>query len=47
MGRRRSEDSPDKDEEKTPFDERLSAEEEETSDLHVLFPEPEEEEAKR
>jgi RNA polymerase primary sigma factor len=44
MGRRPSEDSPDKDEEKTPLDERLSAEEEETSDLHVLFPEPEEEE---
>jgi RNA polymerase primary sigma factor len=44
MGPRRSEENPDKDEEKTPFDERLSAEEEETSDLHPLFPEPEEEE---
>jgi len=44
MGRRRSEDSLDKDEEKVPSDERLSSEEEETADLHTLFPEPEEEE---
>jgi RNA polymerase primary sigma factor len=32
-----------KDEEKMPFDEHLDAESEETSDLHALFPEPEEE----
>jgi RNA polymerase primary sigma factor len=49
MSRRNSEDSlrfpaQDKDDEKTPFDERLNAEEEETSDLHALFPESEEEE---
>jgi RNA polymerase primary sigma factor len=44
MGRRSSEDSLDKDEEKTPFDERLGAEEEETADLRSLFPESEEEE---
>jgi len=44
MSRRSSEDSLDKDEEKTPFDERLDAEEEETSDLRTLFPETEEEE---
>jgi len=43
MGRRRSEDI-DKDEEKTPFDERLSAEEEETADLRSLFPESDEDE---
>jgi RNA polymerase primary sigma factor len=30
-----------KDDEKTPFDERLDAESEESSDLHALFPEPE------
>lgn len=47
MGRRSSEDKEDKmdkDEDKAPFDERLNAEEEEASDLHALFPEPEEEE---
>ena len=33
-----------KNEEKPPFDERLGAKEEEISDLHPLFPEPEEEE---
>jgi len=32
-----------KDNEKMPFDERLDAEAEESSDLHALFPEPEEE----
>jgi RNA polymerase primary sigma factor len=44
MSRRRNEDSPDKDEEKAPSDERLDAEEEEAIDLRALFTEPEEEE---
>ncbi len=44
MSQRNSEDSLDKDKEKTPSDERLNGEEEETSDLRSLFPEPDEDE---
>jgi len=44
MSQRHGEDSPDKDEEKTPSDERLDADEEETADLRSLFPESDEDE---
>jgi RNA polymerase primary sigma factor len=44
MSRRSSDDNLDKDEEKTPFEERLDEEEEETADLRSLFPESDEEE---
>ena len=45
MSRRSRGDNLERNEEKPPFDERIGAEEEETADVHPLFPEPEEEES--